>query len=72
MGEGLRAIAANLKIKGRIQDDGSRPSVKITAKIGAASTENSGRNLNSLLNEADYALYQNRNERREKPPAADA
>lgn len=31
-------------------------------RIGAASTENSGRHLNPLLNEADYALYQNRNE----------
>ena len=66
MGEGLRAIAANLKLNGRIQDDGTRPVVRISAKIGAASTENSGRNLNSLLNEADYSLYQNRNERRDK------
>lgn len=66
MGEGLRAIAANLKLNGRIQDDGTRPVVQVSAKIGAASTENSGRNLNSLLNEADYSLYQNRNERRDK------
>lgn len=66
MGEGLRAIAANLKLNGRVQDDGTRPFVRFGAKIGAASTENSGRNLNSLLNEADYALYQNRNERRDK------
>ncbi|HAM74417.1 MAG TPA: GGDEF domain-containing protein, partial [Alcanivorax sp.] len=33
-------------------------------RIGAASTENSGRRLNALLNEADYALYQSRNEHR--------
>ncbi len=66
MGEGLRALAANLKLDGRIQDDGSRSFVRVSAKMGAASTENSGRNLNSLLNEADYSLYQNRNERRDK------
>ncbi|MCK0153023.1 GGDEF domain-containing protein [Alcanivorax sp. S6407] len=72
MGEGLRAIVATLKLDGRIQDDGTRPFVSVAAKIGAASTENSGRNLNTLLNEADYSLYQNRNERRDKPPAAGA
>lgn len=71
MGEGLRAIAANLTLNGRIQDDGTRTHVRVSAKIGAASTENSGRNLNSLLNEADYALYQNRNERRDKPGSLD-
>lgn len=36
--------------------------VPFEVRIGAASTENSGRHLNPLLNEADYALYQNRNE----------
>ena len=71
MGEGLRAIAANLKLNGRIQDDGTRPFVQVSAKIGAASTENSGRNLNSLLNEADYSLYQNRNERRDRNTSQD-
>lgn len=71
MGEGLRALAANLKLNGRIQDDGSRSTIRISAKIGAASTENSGRNLNTLLNEADYSLYQNRNERRDKPAPTD-
>ncbi|UWN51498.1 hypothetical protein ASALC70_03725 [Alcanivorax sp. ALC70] len=33
-------------------------------RIGAACTENSGRQLNALLNEADYMLYQSRNEHR--------
>ena len=66
MGEGLRALAANLALHGRTREDGTRPRIKITARIGAASTENSGRNLNPLLNEADYALYQNRNEHRER------
>lgn len=56
MGEGLKALAAG------ISDEAGSLSLQITARLGVASTENSGRNLNSLLNEADYALYQNRND----------
>ena len=63
MGEGLRV--PNLQIPSTAGNATALP-VKISAKIGAASTENSGRNLNTLLNEADYALYQNRNEGRDK------
>ena len=46
----------------RIQD-GEAP-VAFEIRIGAACTENSGRQLNALLNEADYMLYQSRNEQR--------
>ncbi|MCG8393054.1 MAG: GGDEF domain-containing protein [Pseudomonadales bacterium] len=66
MGEGLRALTANLKLTSRQPGEDSDTTVKIGAKIGVASTENSGRHLNPLLNEADYALYQNRNERRDR------
>ncbi|PNE02255.1 hypothetical protein A15D_02224 [Alcanivorax sp. MD8A] len=71
MGEGLRALTANLQIPSTAGNATALP-VKISAKIGAASTENSGRNLNTLLNEADYALYQNRNEGRDKAPSHSA
>ena len=69
MGEGLRALTANLQVPSGAAE-ATAQMVKLNAKIGTASTENSGRNLNTLLNEADYALYQNRNEGRDKgaPP----
>ncbi|MDX1803586.1 MAG: GGDEF domain-containing protein [Alcanivorax sp.] len=58
MGEGLRALTT------RINQFSETGQIQISARIGVASTENSGRNLNHLLNEADYALYQNRNDQR--------
>ena len=58
MAEGLRSLTASIQI----QTDEGLASFEI--RIGAACTENSGRRLNALLNEADYALYQSRNEHR--------
>lgn len=66
MGEGLKALAANLRLSSPRTTTEPGETATVSARIGVASTENSGRNLNSLLNEADYALYQNRNEGREK------
>ncbi|EKF75555.1 hypothetical protein A11A3_01742 [Alcanivorax hongdengensis A-11-3] len=61
MGEGLRQLTS------RISQHHESGDITVNARIGVASTENSGRNLNQLLNEADYALYQNRNDHREIP-----
>ncbi len=58
MAQGLRALTATIQIQ-----DGEAP-VAFEIRIGAACTENSGRQLNALLNEADYMLYQSRNEQR--------
>ena len=71
MGEGLKALAGNLKLSSPGTAAQPEEAVTVCARIGVASTENSGRSLNPLLNEADYALYQNRNEGRDKtsPPA---
>ena len=55
MAEGLRSLTASIQVQ---TDDGL---AGFEIRIGAASTENSGRRLNALLNEADYALYQSRN-----------
>lgn len=66
MGEGLKALAGNLKISSSRTEAEPGATATVSARIGVASTENSGRSLNPLLNEADYALYQNRNEGREK------
>ena len=70
MGEGLRALTAGIRLTCQQPGDMQQENVKISAKIGVASTENSGRSINPLLNEADYALYQNRNEGRDRsdPP----
>lgn len=72
MGEGLKTLASNLELSSLGAAPQPEESVIVSARIGVASTENSGRSLNPLLNEADYALYQNRNEGREKvlqPPS---
>lgn len=66
MGEGLRALAADIKLVSQQVNQEQPINVKVGAKIGIASTENSGRSISSLLNEADYALYQNRNEGRDR------
>jgi len=66
MGEGLRALTAGIRLTSQQPGDTQQENVKISAKIGVASTENSGRSINPLLNEADYALYQNRNEGRDR------
>lgn len=58
MAQTLRSLAATIQIH---LDDAILP---FEIRIGVASTENSGRHLNALLNEADYALYQNRGEQR--------
>ena len=63
MAEGLRALSATIE---RHQND---QCVDFGIRIGAACTENSGRQLNALLNEADYALYQNRNDHRTQESA---
>ena len=70
MGEGLRALTAGIRLTSQQPENAHQDNVKISAKIGVASTENSGRSINPLLNEADYALYQNRNEGRDRsdPP----
>lgn len=65
MGEGLRALAGNIRLSNPTPQLGG-DSLRISAKIGVASTENSGRMINPLLNEADYALYQSRNDGRER------
>lgn len=69
MGEGLKALAGNLKLSSPRTAAQPEEAVSVCARIGVASTENSGRSLNPLLNEADYALYQNRNEGRDKKPS---
>lgn len=66
MGEGLRALAAGIKLVNQQASEAEQERVKVSAKIGVASTENSGRSVAHLLNEADYALYQNRNEGRDR------
>lgn len=66
MGEGLRALTAGIRLSSSQPGEAQPENVRISAKIGVASTENSGRNINPLLNEADYALYQNRNEGRDR------
>ncbi|MBM1143054.1 GGDEF domain-containing protein [Alcanivorax sp. ZXX171] len=58
MAQGLRALTATIQVKD------SEELVGFDIRIGAACTENSGRQLNALLNEADYMLYQSRNEHR--------
>ena len=58
MAQGLQALTATIQIQ-----NGEQP-VEFEIRIGAACTENSGRQLNALLNEADYMLYQSRNEHR--------
>lgn len=66
MGEGLRALTAGIRLPSQQPGEAQQENVRISAKIGVASTENSGRSINPLLNEADYALYQNRNEGRDR------
>jgi PleD family two-component response regulator len=66
MGEGLRALTAGIRLTSQQPGETQPENVRISAKIGVASTENSGRSINPLLNEADYALYQNRNEGRDR------
>ncbi|MBM7334970.1 MAG: GGDEF domain-containing protein [Alcanivorax sp.] len=63
MAEGLRALSATIELHQNEQ------AVDFSIRIGAACTENSGRQLNALLNEADYALYQNRNDHRTQETA---
>ncbi|MFC6328779.1 GGDEF domain-containing protein [Alloalcanivorax gelatiniphagus] len=63
MAEGLRALSATIELR-----DGEE-AIDFAIRIGAACTENSGRQLNALLNEADYALYQSRNEHRTQETA---
>lgn len=58
MAQGLRSLAATIQV--HVAD----AVLAFEVRIGVASTENSGRHLNPLLNEADYALYQNRNDQR--------
>lgn len=55
MADGLRALTASIQMP---CDDGM---IDFEIRLGAACTENSGRRLDALLNEADYALYQSRN-----------
>lgn len=64
MGEGLRAFTGDLLVRPDANDTNHSTNVplKLTVNIGAASTENSGRNIQTLLNEADYALYETRKE----------
>jgi len=66
MGEGLRALTAGIRLTSQQPGETPQENFRISAKIGVASTENSGRSINPLLNEADYALYQNRNEGRDR------
>lgn len=63
MAQGLRALTATI----HLQDGTER--VGFDLRIGAACTDNSGRQLNALLNEADYMLYQSRNEHRPQETA---
>ncbi|MBL7251290.1 GGDEF domain-containing protein [Alloalcanivorax sp. C16-2] len=58
MAQGLRALTAAIQVQN------GEERVGCDIRIGAACTENSGRQLNALLNEADYMLYQSRNEHR--------
>lgn len=58
MAQGLRSLADSIQL----QLDHRMLSCDI--RIGVASTENSGAQLNGLLNDADYALYQNRYDQR--------
>ncbi|MED5388181.1 MAG: GGDEF domain-containing protein [Pseudomonadota bacterium] len=69
MGEGLRALAAGIRLNHTQPGEANPEPVRVSAKIGVASTENSGRSVSHLLNEADYALYQNRNEGRDRGDA---
>ena len=58
MAQGLHALTATIQVQN------GEERVGCDIRIGAACTENSGRQLNALLNEADYMLYQSRNEHR--------
>lgn len=58
MADGLRALTATIQLQH------ADTMIDFEIRIGAACTENSGRRLDALLNEADYALYQGRNENR--------
>ncbi|ASK33434.1 GGDEF domain-containing protein [Alloalcanivorax mobilis] len=58
MAQGLRSLAATIQLHA------NDTLVQFEIRVGVASTENTGRQLNQLLNEADYSLYQNRNEHR--------
>ncbi len=60
MAEGLRALVTSMQVPG-IED-----SLQFEVRLGVASTENTGPNLNALLNEADYTLYQSRNDLRHR------
>ncbi|KZX86138.1 diguanylate cyclase, partial [Alcanivorax sp. HI0013] len=50
MGEGLRALTAGIRLSSPRPGEAQPENVRISAKIGVASTENSGRNINPLLN----------------------
>lgn len=64
MAEGLRSLATTVQL--HVDDQ----LLLFDTRTGVASTENSGRQLNQLLNEADYSLYQSRNDQRaERTPA---
>ena len=58
MAQGLRSLADTIQL--HIDDQ----LLSFDIRLGVASTENSGRQLNALLNEADYALYQSRYDHR--------
>jgi diguanylate cyclase (GGDEF)-like protein len=63
MAESLRSLATTIQL--HVDDT----LLLFDIRIGVASTENCGRQLNPLLNEADYSLYQHRNDRHsEKDP----
>lgn len=57
MAESLRSLATTIQL--HVEDI----LLHFDIRIGVASTENCGRQLNPLLNEADYSLYQHRNDR---------
>lgn len=58
MAQGLRSLATTIQVHV------GEAVLPFEIRLGVASTESCGRELNPLLNEADYALYQNRNDQR--------